>query len=269
MGSPSISLRGRAGTSPAVTASGGDLPLLVADPAAGRDAMQAAREVLQRIDGVLADNAEPLRGTIANLNTFSGALARNSDRLDGIIEGLERLTGGGTKAAPPTYDLSAPREFPPSGKAPHGQLVVAEPNALLAMDTQKISIRPAKGESPPTLNGQWSENLPKLVQEKIIQSFENANYLGAVARPLDGLTADYQLLLDIRNFQISQSPEPTAEVEYGAKILGPNGKIVAARIFRATAPAKSLDPAAAVAAFDEAFGKTATELVLWTSEVVL
>ena len=60
----------------------------------------AARDTLRRLDTVLTDNAEPLRNTMANLNTFTGALARNSDKLDGIVAGLERLTGGGTANAP-------------------------------------------------------------------------------------------------------------------------------------------------------------------------
>ena len=46
---------------------------------------QAARDALRRIDALVAENAQPLRSMIANLDTFSGALARNSDRLDGIV----------------------------------------------------------------------------------------------------------------------------------------------------------------------------------------
>ena len=61
----------------------------------------------------MAENAQPLRSMIANLDTFSGALARNSDRLDGIVAGLERMTGGAAaKARLAIYDLTAPRAFP-------------------------------------------------------------------------------------------------------------------------------------------------------------
>ena len=74
---------------------------------ASQSMSQAARETLRRFDGILAENAEPLRSMIGNLDTFSGALARNSDRLDGIVAGLERMTGGATaKARLVTYDLS-------------------------------------------------------------------------------------------------------------------------------------------------------------------
>jgi ABC-type uncharacterized transport system auxiliary subunit len=79
------------------------------------------------------------------------------------------------------------------------------------------------------------------------------------------LIADHQLLLDIRKFEHTISvDEPVADVEFSAKILGDKGRIVNARIFRATAHAE----AGAGAALDEAFRKAATEPVLWTSEVM-
>ena len=40
------------------------------------------------------------------------------------------------------------------------------------------------------------------VQSSFVQSFENAGFLGQVSRPVDGVTADFQLVTDIRNFQI-------------------------------------------------------------------
>ena len=87
---------------PVVTLQGGSAPLntaakassepfvLAADPSAGQSMTNAARDTLRRLDTILTDNAEPIRNTMANLNTFSGALARNSDKLDGIVAGLEQ-----------------------------------------------------------------------------------------------------------------------------------------------------------------------------------
>ena len=36
-------------------------------------------------------------------------------------------------------------------------------------------------------NARWSDNLPVLFQEKVIQSFENAGYSQAVSRTRDGI----------------------------------------------------------------------------------
>ena len=90
---------------------------------------------------------------------------------------------------------------------------------MVILDTQRIIVDPGAGE--PLENVQWSDTIPKLLQEKIIQSFEASNYVGAVAKPMEGLAADYQLLIDLRSFQITGTPAaPTAHVEFAAKILG-------------------------------------------------
>jgi phospholipid/cholesterol/gamma-HCH transport system substrate-binding protein len=267
MGAPSIALQGGMPTAPRPRSTGGT-PVLRADPAASQDLNQAAREALRRLDTLIADNAEPLHGILANLSTFSEALARNSSRLDRILEALERLGGGGPAKAPARiYDLSAPHAFPPNDKIASGQLTVPEPSALVLFDTQKILVRPQVEESI-ALDAQWSDSLPKLVQAKIIQSFENANYPQAVARPTEGLTADYQLLIDIRSFQVMLLPEPSADVEFSAKILAGDGRLVGSRIVHASVPARATDAGAAAAGLNEAFGEAVTELVLWVSSLI-
>ena len=276
-GVPVISLRGGAAGAGHLISAKGDAPTLVADPTAGQSMTEAARQALRRIDTILADNSDSLKSSLANLNTFTGALARNSDRVDGILSGLERMTAGTpTKPTPALYDLTAPRTFQASDKPAKSQLVVPEPTALLAFDTPKIIVAPGAGESPPVDTAQWRDNIPKLLQAKLIESFENSNYLGAVARPMEGLNADYQLLIDLRNFQISPartSPAadkapPAAHVEFAAKILGENGRIVGSRTFDAIVPERESDAAGAVRALDEAFGKAATDLVVWTRGVI-
>jgi phospholipid/cholesterol/gamma-HCH transport system substrate-binding protein len=265
-GVPVITLEGRSNTPATWPPSPGGPPVLNADPAAGQSMTQAARDALRRVDSVLSENSEPLRDTIANLKTFSVALARNSDRLDGIVAGVERMVGGGP-ATPPAivYDLTAPSSIPAAGKPPKGVLAVMEPSAIIMFDTQKILVRPSGAEGPTFANAKWADNLPKLLHARIIQSFENANLLRSVIRPLDAITPDFQLLTEVRAFQLSMTGEPTATVELAARLLSNDGKIVDARVFRATAPAAATDAAGAAAALNEAFGKTAVELVTWAT----
>jgi len=264
-GVPVIALEGRSNAPSTWSTALGEPPVLTADPSAGLSMTQAARDALRRVDTVLAENSEPLRETIANLKTFSAALARNSDRLDGIVAAVERMTGGGPAVAPPIiYDLTAPRAFPPIDKVPAGLLAVLEPTAIIMFDTQKILVRPSGTEGPTFANARWSDNLPKLLHARIIQSFENANLLRTVTRATEGLTADYQLFIDIRSFQLSMTAEPVADVEFAAKILSNDAKIIEARIFRATVPVKPADAAGTAAALNEAFGKVIVELVPWT-----
>lgn len=277
-GVPVISLRGGAAGAARLSASNSGPPTLIADPAAGQSMTEAARQALRRLDNVLADNSDSLKSSFANLNTFTGALARNSDRVDGILSGLERMTAGTpAKPTPVLYNLNAPRTFRASDQPAKSQLVIPEPIAMLAFDTPRIIIAPGAGESPPVDMAQWSDNIPKLLQAKLIESFENSNYVSAVARPMEGLSADYQLLIDIRNFQISPTTtgsgtvgalQPAAHVEFAAKLVGENGRIVGSRTFEATVPERESGTGAAVRALDEAFGKAATDLVLWTRSVI-
>ncbi|HET7681488.1 MAG TPA: ABC-type transport auxiliary lipoprotein family protein [Xanthobacteraceae bacterium] len=266
-GVPVITLEGRSNMPPPAPSEAP--PVLRADPAAGVSMTQAARDALSRLQTLLTENSEPLHTTLTNLSTFSGALARNSDRLEGIITAVERLTGSGPAPAPPVvYDLTAPRDYPDIGRTPSGQISVPEPTAVLLLDTQKILVWPSGAEGTTFSNARWSDNIPKLLQARIIQSFENANLLRSVVRPMDGLAASHQLLIDLRSFQLSLSPAPRAEVEFSAKILGGDGKIVDGRVFRATVPALTTDALGAAAALDEAFRKTAVELVVWTAAII-
>ena len=191
-GVPVVSLLGGTSAARLPSPSPTEPPILVADPAAGQSMTEAARQALRRIDSVLADSSDPLKSAIANLNTFTAALARNSDRVDTILSGLERATGSAKATVPKYFDLTPPRTFPPSDKTAKSQLVVLEPTVVVALDTQRIIVEVGDNAGTPD-NAQWSDTIPKLLQARIVQSFENSNYLGAVARPIEGLTADYQL----------------------------------------------------------------------------
>jgi phospholipid/cholesterol/gamma-HCH transport system substrate-binding protein len=117
-------------------------------------------------------------------------------------------------------------------------------------------------------NAQWADNLPKLMQAKIIQGFENARQTRVVSRPIDDLSADYRLMLEIRRFELTGAPAPAAVVEFVARLVDDGGKVIDARTFRNSVKAKSSNAPEAVAALNEAFSSTARDLVLWTVELM-
>jgi len=242
-------------------------PVLLADPLAGQTMTQAARTVMQRLDSILEENSEGLKKTVAGLSAFSDALGRNSERVDGIIAGLERMTGGNSPPGGAIYDLAAPNAFPAADKRATAQLTIADPSATLLLDTQKIVIRPEPPKSPSFESARWSDTVPRLIQSRIVQGFENSKYL-TVGRPNDGLTSDYQLQIDVRSFQISMMPETAAVVELSAKLVGGDGRIKDSRVFRGSVPAQVTDAASAASALNEAFGKVAAELVIWAAGAI-
>jgi phospholipid/cholesterol/gamma-HCH transport system substrate-binding protein len=245
-----------------------DTQTLIADATAGQSMTQAARNALAQVDSVLADNAEPLKSTIANLKIFTEGLARNTGGLDNIVTGLEKMTGGGPAAAPKmTYDLRAPQTFQDPKKEIKGQVAIPVPTAEVVLATQRMLFSPSR-DDPDFQNFQWADSIPQLLQAKLIQSFENYDVAHAPLRSMDGLEADYQLLIDVRSFEIKGDPGASAEIAFSARILAKDGHVVASRLFSESKTLEKSDPASAVIAFDNAFGTVATELITWTAAVL-
>ena len=264
-GAPVILLTGGSATAPMVTAQDGIVPTLVAEPDSGQSMTQAAREALRKLDGILADNADPLNAVIKNFKTFSDALARNSDKVDSVVAGLERMTGGAAASGKlPIYSLNAVRDFPPLTGPQRGQISIPEPAALMSLSSDKILIDRDGSVGASIENAQWSDNLPVLFQAKVIESFEDSGYFQAVSRPIDAFEADDQVLTDLRTFRIVTTPEPAAVVAYTAKILN-GGRMKATRVFEARVPISGTDGAAAAAGFNQAFGETLKALVPWAA----
>lgn len=263
-GAAAISLKGGSPEAQPLAPQGGRPPLLLAQPEAGRSLGESAQETLRRVDDILSQNAKPLNAAITGIATFADMLGRNSQRLEGLIGGLESLAGtGAPKQGPTIYDLAAASNFPEQ-KAIKAQIVVPDPSAILLFDSQKILIRGEGGTYTNVGNAQWADNLPKLVQARIVQSFENARQLSAVSRPLDQLNPQYRLELTIRGFQIATQGSPQAFVDITARLVSDKGEVAGARAFTVAIPAKSVEPADAVVALNRAFVQLATEIVAWT-----
>lgn len=260
---------------PVITLEGGDqvtasgqVFTLVADQAATQSMTQAARNALGRMDAVLADNAEPLKAMIANLKTFSDGLAKNTGGLDSIVAGLVKMTGGGEPSLPKTiYDLRVPQDFAVLKRPITDELVMPTPTATLLLDTQRWLLTPSKVVDG-FENAWWADTIPKMLQTKLLQSFENYDIAHAPIRAAEVPSTDPQLVIDLRTFQINTGGEMTAEIGFSARIVDKDGKIIAAHLFSQTRKLNSSDPASAVDAFNGAFAAVATDLITWTADVL-
>jgi phospholipid/cholesterol/gamma-HCH transport system substrate-binding protein len=261
-GVPVIALEG--GT---LLVNSGEVPTLIAEPGAGQGMTQAARDALRRVDSVLAENAEPLKSTIANLQVFSEGLARNTGKLDSILQGLEKLTGGGAPAQKITYDLRAPENPGPPSKTIKGQLAIPEPTAVAMLETQRMLFSPAK-DVPSFADFLWADAIPKLLQARLIEGFENYDIAHAPLRNADVGRADFQLLIDVRRFRVALDSEPAVEIGLSARIVDKSGKVIASRLFEDSQKFDKVEPTAAVAAFDAAFGRIAKDMIGWTVQAL-
>jgi phospholipid/cholesterol/gamma-HCH transport system substrate-binding protein len=248
-------------------ANSGEVSTLIADPGAGEGMTQAARSALRRVDSVLADNAEPLKNTIANLQVFSEGLARNTGKLDSIVAGLDKMTGGGTPAQKITYDLQALQSQGQPGKTIKGQLGIPEPTAVAMLETQRMLFSPTS-DVPGFSEFLWADAIPKLLQARLIDSFENYDIAHAPLRSVDVGQADFQLVIDVRHFRVVVDSEPQAQIGLSARIVDKDGKVIASRLFEQSEKFEKVEPKAAVTAFDAAFGGIARDMIDWTVQAL-
>ena len=129
-----------------------------------------------------------------------------------------------------TDDLTVPRVGEAAEKPSAARLAVLNPTALAELDTERVQSASANGAFANLPDAQWSDALPKLVQVKILRSIENAGRFSEGSRPLDGLATDFQLVLEIRKFQLAASGN--ADAEFGCKIVASSRRIIAMRVFR-------------------------------------
>ena len=181
----------------------------------------------------------------------------------GFLSGCSSL--GGTNKALDTYDLAVP-SVEKAGKRKAGiQILIAEPQALKILDSESIVVRNGQSSVAYLDGAQWSDRLPKMVQARLVQAFENSNRFGGVGRPGEGLAIDYQIITDIRSFEIDSTGGSRAVVEISAKLLNDkNGVIGTSKLFTATVPATS-GSGQFVNALDAAFDKVASEIVAWAA----
>ena len=180
-----------------------------------------------------------------------------------LVAGLLSACGS-SQASNDTFGLTAaPAIDGPSARS--RQILVPQPSALKALDSEQIVVRPSPSEIQYLAKSQWSDSLSKMVQARLVQSFENSGRLGGVGKPGEGLAIDYQVVTDIRAFEVQTAGADTAIVEISAKLLNDrNGTVRAQKVFRATAPVTGAANTAFVKALDNAFKTVAAEIVGWT-----
>ncbi|AMJ59171.1 ABC-type transport auxiliary lipoprotein family protein [Bosea sp. PAMC 26642] len=171
------------------------------------------------------------------------------------------LLAGCSGPTPTTYDLSAPRDF---GRVGGGAaLVVAEPTTVQTLDSDRVIVKDSSGALSFAGGAQWADRVPKLVQTRLIQTFENGSRLGSVARPGERIVPELQLNTDIRAFNIDTATG-SAVVEITAKLVGDRtGRVQRARLFTACVPATAGDGGAAAQALDRALSQVLVEIVRW------
>jgi cholesterol transport system auxiliary component len=162
-----------------------------------------------------------------------------------------------------TYDLTGPEKVSAGPRKGKVQVLVTEPTALKALDSENIVVREGAGQIQYLAGAQWGDRLPKIVQARLIEAFERSGRFGGIGRPGEGLAIDYQIITDIRAFGVQDG---VAQIEIAAKLLNDrNGVVRGSKVFSASVNAGT-GPDALVSALDQAFSEVAKELVIWAGK---
>ncbi|MCU0790406.1 MAG: ABC-type transport auxiliary lipoprotein family protein [Nitratireductor sp.] len=168
------------------------------------------------------------------------------------------------------YDLGAPAQISGLKANTRSQILVQEPSALKSLDAQDIVVKTSPTQIEYLARSQWPDRLPKVVQARLVEAFENTNRVRAVSKPGEGLVIDYQIVTDIRAFQANVGGGgQAAQVSLSVKLVSDRtGKVLRAKVFDAQAPLGGTDAPSVVEGINAAFDSVARDVVKWVLAAV-
>ena len=148
------------------------------------------------------------------------------------------------------------------------QLQVSTPHASQALDNARIAVMPSAGVLEVYPAARWRDPAPRMVRSLIVQAFDDSGRILGVSGATAGLNADFELAIELRDFQAEvDGTSVRAVIRFQAKLFDHHSnRIVAVRAFEATASAATSAAGDAVAAFDVALSELMPKLVDWTIE---
>ncbi|HTJ03403.1 MAG TPA: ABC-type transport auxiliary lipoprotein family protein [Methylovirgula sp.] len=191
----------------------------------------------------------------------SSAVSAHGLRLATICLAFGLLAGCASSAPPTTFDLD-PTLTADHVKQSRQQLSIAEPTATQPLSSRRILIRTGADTIAYLHGGQWSTDLPRLVQNRLIDGFASAHVLRAVGG--EAFFADRGLHTDIVHFEYDVA-HSQAVVEIDAKLSDGHGRVIAEKVFTATASGANDHVPTVAAAINTAFAAAIHEIVIWVA----
>lgn len=171
------------------------------------------------------------------------------------------------------FDLLPLDEAVVTGRRASFSLSVSEPRAAAVLDSEKVLVRPSAVLIQYYADIAWSDRIPRLVHRRIVQAFEDSRRLRSVGPRSDGFAANYDLLIEVRDFHIEPSLRENAvvakpirvKVTFYAKLVSErSAKVVRAQKITTIVevPIESRENIAL--AFNQAFAEATVSLINWT-----
>ncbi|MGF1562815.1 MAG: ABC-type transport auxiliary lipoprotein family protein [Geminicoccaceae bacterium] len=174
---------------------------------------------------------------------------------------------------PELYELTPKSTYPSDLARTDVELTVEPPTATAGLNSARIALRPTPTRLEYYADATWIDVVPEMIHTLLIESFDNSGAIDVLPKDVIGVRADYALIPHIREFQAEYAAidqPPTVRVRLQSRLLRlPKRTSLASTSKFAEIKAQATDLPTIVSAFDEAFGRVAKDLVIWTVEEVV
>lgn len=199
--------------------------------------------------------------------TFSRRFLVLSGATTFALSGCGAISALGQATTPlDAFDLRAPRDLPQAGRMISRSLSVELPTTGGALDTDRILIRPNPVQALYLPRARWSDKPAQMWQSLMVRSFEDTGALAFVGRRPLGGSGDFALVSEITDFQAELRPDGSVETRMrltARMVRETDARVLARRVFSATAPAASTEPLAIVESFNAVSDTLLEDIVRW------
>ncbi len=159
----------------------------------------------------------------------------------------------------------------PSSPSPRAwQLIVAEPQAIGPLNGTRIVVFPQPGVVQFYKGARWHDSSPILIQELLLQAFQDSTNLAGTGTATTGLHADFVLQSDLQEFQAEYrgAQVPTVVVRLAVQLVdNSSNRSLATQTFTVEQPCASTSLPSVFAAFQVALGQMLPQIVDWTIKI--
>lgn len=152
-----------------------------------------------------------------------------------------------------------------SAQAVEWQLAIDRVRGSELMESLRILVMPEPGEFQVYPQAQWSDPPLGLIGAQVMRALQHDGRILGISPSSEGLSADYELKLELTDFQIELSDDGTfAHIAWQASLADiTQNRIIAMQGFSARTPAAGQSAKEAVAAFDSALAQLLPQLMDW------
>jgi cholesterol transport system auxiliary component len=178
---------------------------------------------------------------------------------------------GGNLLGPPDagsiYPVRPVFTAPAAGAPVTWSLAILRPTVPGGLDSDRIALLQPDGSMDFYAKANLPDRAPNIIQSALLEGFESSQRIAAVAREQDALHADYNLVIEVKDFEAKYAtPDgiPQAVVVMSAKLVTAHGRRIVETFIASQSVSATANSAGATAqALSQALGAGVTQIVDW------